>query len=82
MEAALWAAAYARVGAIGSFTDALLFSVATITTRGTSAVALPDRWQMMAALEAVNGMSLFGISTAFVFTMLLQIYWVILSRRH
>jgi len=43
-------------------------------------VVLPYRWQM-GALEALNGMLLFGISTAFIFAML-QIYWSRLSRRH
>jgi len=58
----------------------LLFSMATMTTRGTPAVVLPYRWQMVGALEALNGMLLFGISTAFIFAML-QIYWSRLSRR-
>jgi hypothetical protein len=54
--------------------------MATMTTRGTPAVVLPYRWQMVGALEALNGMLLFGISTAFIFAML-QIYWSRLSRR-
>ncbi len=76
----MWAAVYVWVGAFGSLSDALLYSVGTITTRGTPGLALPTRWQVMGALEAINGMLLFGISTAFIFAML-QISWPMLSRR-
>ena len=68
LEAMMWAAVYVWVGAFGSLSDALLYSVGTITTRGTPGLALPTRWQVMGALEAINGMLLFGISTAFRFS--------------
>ena len=35
---------------------------------------LQSHWQMMGALEAVNGVLLFGISTAFIFTVM-QFYY-------
>ena len=41
---------------------------------------LPTRWRMLGALEAVNGVLLFGISTAFIFAVM-QAYWLTLSRR-
>jgi hypothetical protein len=44
-------------------------------------LALPSRWQMISALEAVNGVLLFGISTAFIFAVM-QAYWLMLSHRH
>ena len=74
MEAALWAAAYLWVGALGSVEAAILYSVDSITTRGASGVMLQSHWQMMGALEAVDGMLLFGISTAFIFTVM-QFYY-------
>jgi hypothetical protein len=36
---------------------------------------------MISALEAVNGVLLFGISTAFIFAVM-QAHWQMLSRRH
>jgi hypothetical protein len=36
---------------------------------------------MMGALEAVDGVLLFGISTAYIFA-LMQAYWSMLSRHH
>ena len=35
---------------------------------------LQSRWQMMGALEAANGVLLFGISTGFIFTVM-QFYY-------
>jgi hypothetical protein len=79
IEATIWAAAYVRLGALGSFVDALLYSVGAMTTHGTPGLALPWQWRMMGALEAVNGMLLFGISTAYIFAVM-QVYWPLLSR--
>lgn len=67
VEAAIWAVAYLWLGALGSPADAMLFSVDSITTRGASGLVLERHWQMMGALEAANGVLLFGISTAFLF---------------
>jgi hypothetical protein len=41
-------------------------------------VTLQGHWQMMGALEAVDGVLLFGISTAYIFA-LMQTYWPMLS---
>ncbi|HUO36617.1 MAG TPA: hypothetical protein VMU34_01630 [Mycobacterium sp.] len=53
----------------------------TMTTFDIPGLALPSRWQMIGALEAVNGVLLFGISTAFIFAVM-QAHWLMLSRRH
>ena len=74
MEAAIWAAAYLWLGALDASATAILYSVDTMSTRGASGVMLPPHWQMMGALEAVDGMLLFGISAAFIFT-LMQLYY-------
>jgi hypothetical protein len=61
-------------GAFGSLQAALLYSVDSIATRGASGLTLPPHWQMMGALEAADGVLLFGISTAFIFTVM-QFYY-------
>jgi len=40
---------------------------------------LERRWRMMGALEATDGMLLFGISTAYIFAMM-QVYWALMTR--
>jgi hypothetical protein len=70
VEAAFWAAAYLWLGALGSPQAAILYSVDAMSTRGASGLTLQPHWQMMGALEAANGMLLFGISTAFIFSVM------------
>jgi hypothetical protein len=77
LEGGLWAAAYWWLGAIRSPAEAILYSVDSISTRGGSGLTLNPYWQLMGALEAVDGMLLFGISTAFIFA-IAQDYWSIL----
>jgi hypothetical protein len=79
VECAIWAAAYLWLGALDSPLDALLFSVDSMTTRGASGLTLQRHWQMMGALEAVDGMLLFGVSTAYIFAVM-QEYWGMLAQ--
>jgi hypothetical protein len=72
-EAAVWAVAYLSLGAIASERDAILYSVDSITTRGASGLVLEGQWRLMGALESADGILLFGISTAFMFTVLQRI---------
>jgi hypothetical protein len=80
IEAALWAAAYVWLGALESPQSAMLYSVDAMATRGASGITLQSHWQMMGALEAVDGMLLFGISTAFIFTVMQFYYQHIIFR--
>jgi hypothetical protein len=71
--------AYWWLGALNSAAEALLYSVDSISTRGASGLMLGSRWRMMGALEATDGMLLFGISTAYIFSVM-QAYWPLMSR--
>jgi hypothetical protein len=81
LEGVLWASAYWRLGALESFTDASVYSLATMSTFEIPGITLPSRFHMFSALEAMNGALLFGISTAFLFAVM-QAYWRVLSHRH
>ena len=73
IEALIWATVYWWLGALRLPQEALLYSVDSITTRGASGLMLERGWRMMGALEAADGMLLFGISTAFIFSVM-QLY--------
>jgi hypothetical protein len=81
LEGVLWAVAYWWLGALGSFGEASVYALSTMTTFEIPGLTLPFRFQMISALEAVNGVLLFGISTAFLFAVI-QVHWQLLSRRH
>ena len=80
-EGAVWAAVYRVLGALPDSRSAMLYSLSAITSYGHANIFLDPRWQMMGALEALNGMILFGLTTAFLFGMIQQI-WPIGSRVH
>ena len=52
-----------------------------MSTRGAAGLTLERHWQLIGALEGIDGMLLFGISTAFIFAMM-QAYWPLMTRRH
>ena len=81
VEGLLWALAYWGLGALDSVRDASVYALATMTTLDVSGLAVPARFQMLSALQAVNGVLLFGISTAFLFAVI-QAYWQVLPHRH
>ena len=78
IECGIWAAAYMWLGALDSPIDALLFSVDSMSTRGASGLKLQQHWQMMGALESVDGMLLFGVSAAYIFAVM-QVFWSMLA---
>ena len=81
LEGVLWALAYWRLGALDSFTRASVYALSTMTTFEIPGLTLPTRFQMISAVQAVNGVLLFGISTAFLFAVI-QVHWQLLSHRH
>ena len=78
IECGIWAGVYLWLGALDSPADALLFSLDSMSTRGASQLTLHRNWQIMGALEAVDGMLLFGVSTAYLFSVM-QVYWSMLT---
>jgi len=74
IESAFWAAAYLWLGALASPASAILYSIDSMTTRGASGLVPQSHWKLMGALEGVNGVMLFGISTAFIVTVM-QFYY-------
>ena len=80
LEAVLWASAYWWLGALQTFAGASVYALSTMTTFEIPGVTLPSRFHMFSALESVNGVLLFGISTAFLFAVM-QAHWHRLSHR-
>jgi len=74
LEGAAWAFAYVELGASPDRRTAMLYSISAMTSFGHAGIYLDPHWQMMGALEALNGMMLFGLTTAFLFSVL-QTHW-------
>jgi hypothetical protein len=67
LEATAWAILYVRVGAMSDLSSSMLYSLSAITSYGHSNLFLEDRWRLLGAIEAMNGLILFGLTTAFLF---------------
>jgi hypothetical protein len=67
LEAGIWALAYHELGALPNSRDAILYSLSALTTYGHAELYLARHWQLMGALESLNGLLLFGLTTAFLY---------------
>jgi hypothetical protein len=74
VEAGVWAVAYRTLGALPDSRSALLYSLSAITTYGHSELFLAPHWRLMGALEALNGIMLFGLTTAFMYGMIQRVW--------
>jgi hypothetical protein len=73
-ESTIWAAVYSLLGAVSDRKSAMLYSLNALTAFGHADVHLQLQWQLMGALEALNGWILFGLTTAFLFTVIQKVW--------
>ena len=69
-QIALWAPVFLMCGEISTFEKAFYFSAVNYTTLGYGDIVLSERWRLLGPLEAINGILLFGVSTAIMFAVL------------
>lgn len=74
VEILSWAVMYLWLGEFESLERALYFSAVTFTTLGYGDITLQERWQLLSSVEAVNGIILFGVSTAFLFAVMRKLF--------
>jgi hypothetical protein len=74
IEGFVWAGAYRLLGALPDIRSSVLFSLGAMTTYGGSDLDLQQHWRLMGALEALNGIILFGLTTAFLFAMIQEVW--------
>jgi hypothetical protein len=70
LEAFVWAIAYRLLDTKMDFKSAMLYSMSAITSYGHANLYLEPRWQLMGALEALDGWIVFGLTTAFPFAVI------------
>ena len=69
-EVVVWTFAYAIVGVAPPGTDLIYFAFVNYTTLGYGDVTPLPRWQLLGPMTAMNGVLLFGWSTAVIFAIL------------
>src|SRR5439155_18484061 len=70
IEIALWAIVFLLCGEMATFETAFYFSAQNYTALGYGDIALSARWRLLGPLEAINGLLLFGLSTAVMFAVM------------
>ena len=78
-EGSIWAAVFTLLGALPDRRSAMLYSLNALTAYGHANIHLHPRWELMGSLEALNGWILFGLTTAFMFTVI-QKAWPHMNR--
>ena len=74
LESGIWTICYLHLGALQSFEEALYFSIVTFSTLGFGDLILEQEWRFLSALEAANGIIMFGWSTAIVMAAVQKLY--------
>lgn len=64
LQMAGWAGLFMLLGEFDNFVTALYFSGVTFATLGYGDLVLSPQWRLLSALEAANGILMFGVSTA------------------
>lgn len=70
LEVAIWAVAYSLVGATPQGAENLYFAFVNYTTLGYGDITPVARWRLLGPLTAMNGVLLFGWSTAVIYHVL------------
>lgn len=70
LEVAAWALAYAIIGAAPSGSDLLYFAFVNYTTLGYGDITPVQAWRLVGPMTAMNGILMFGWSTALLFEVL------------
>lgn len=74
IEAIIWAKAFRLLGAAPDLKSAILYSLNAITSYGHTTLTLDAKWQLMGSLEALNGWLLFGLTAAFLFSIVQKVW--------
>ena len=82
IQIALWALVYLLCGEIATFESAFYLSAQNYTALGYGDVVLSQRWRLLGPLEAINGLLLFGLSTALMFAVLSRLITNRLRHQH
>ena len=69
-EVIVWSLAYGLLDAVPAGTNLLYFAFVNYTTLGYGDVVPVERWQLLGPMTAMNGVLMFGWSTAVIFEVL------------
>ena len=79
VEASLWAVLFRWWSLFPDMESSFYFSLTSYTTAGYGDLLMPQRWRFLGCVEAVTGVLLSGLSTAFLFVILSTVLRIIMQ---
>jgi hypothetical protein len=70
LQIALWAVALFLLEEFPTFENAFYCSAGNYTSLGSGSSGLSERWRLLGPLETINGLLVFGLSTAVMFAVM------------
>ena len=64
LQFAVWAALFVYLGEFPTFDTAFYHSVVNFTSLGYGDIVMSEKWRMLGALEAANGILMFGLTAS------------------
>jgi hypothetical protein len=80
LQIALWGGIFIALGEFDAFYQAVYHSAVNYTSLGYGDVVMGERWKLLGALEAANGVLMFGITSAALMAVLQHLIKVHLAR--
>jgi len=73
VEIGVWAAVFVACGEFHNLAFAYYHSAGNYTTLGYGDLIMSPKWRLLGPLEAADGILMFGVSTAMIFTLILRL---------
>lgn len=73
LNVACWACLFVLVGEFPNFVEAFYHSAVNYSALGYGDVLMSKHWRLLGPMEAINGVLMFGLSTAMLFAILFRL---------
>lgn len=71
---ATWASLFCGLGEFTSFANAFYHSTVNFTSLGYGDIVMSEKYRLLGALEAANGVLMFGLSAGLILTVLINLF--------
>ena len=73
-QIAIWAVLFSYLNEFDQFSTAFYHSAVNFSSLGYGDIVMSERWRLLGALEAGNGVLMFGLSTGTIFSIMSQLF--------
>jgi hypothetical protein len=73
LESIAWAILYIKLSAFSEMKTSMLYSLNALTSYGHENTQLQAQWKLLGAIESMNGVLIFGLTAAYLFSLMNEI---------